>query len=210
MNTRIGLICGYRKTGKDGLYSILTGSTLEERFQWRVYRNGSSSDLKSEQYIRISFADRLKVEASSIYNIPEIISDEDKDIKQFIHYKTGELVSARDIYIEHGTYRRNQDIDYWCKKACESIDNSSETLYLVTDWRFNNEVEYMSKFSQNLFTMRLYRSDVPEPDIHIASEHNLDNYQTDLLLLPDNYPDEFQKAIKRFPQYTLYIPCELI
>lgn len=213
MDCRVGLICGYRRTGKDKLYSILKGTDVSERFQWRVYKNPANilvinKNLSSNKYARISFADKLKLEASEEYNIPKRIPDQDKDLKQFIHPQTKELVSARDIYIEWGSIRRTQDIDYWCKEACKGID--TKKMYLVTDWRFQNEAEFLCNNYQNSTTIRIYRSEVPEPDLNIESEHNLDNYCSDLLLLQDDNPEEFAKALKRFPQYILYVPCELI
>lgn len=204
---KIGLICGYRRTGKDVLFNILSGMEAPERFQWRIYKQNEHKDLvKRNNYIRSGFADKLKQEASEQYNIPLIIPDAEKDIKQFKHYKTGQLVSARDIYIEWGSYRRSQNINYWCQAAFDNITKDSDDICIVTDWRFKNEVQYVLDAFNNVTTVRLYRSDVQVPDINIASEHELDNYQTDLLLIRDNVEDEFQKAVTLFPQYKDYIP----
>src|SRR4030042_3174435 len=104
----ITLVCGYRRTGKDKLYDILTNNILEkDRFKWRVYKPSTSISPDSkfdkfQKYKRIGFADALKREASLEYGIPEHIDDNEKDIKQFQHYKSDTIVSARDIYIELG------------------------------------------------------------------------------------------------------------
>jgi hypothetical protein len=200
------LICGYRRTGKDTLYSILTTSpTSVDRFKWRIYHRMNQSTQISKQfdcmnYERIAFADILKREASDIYGIPMQVSDADKDIKQFVHYQTHELVSARDIYIEHGRIRREQDPEYWCKAAFANKTNT-----IVTDWRYHNEAAYAINHIDNVLTIRIYRSAVPEPDSSIDSEHDLDTYLTDFLLLPDGIEDEFNKAIIKFPQYINYV-----
>lgn len=183
------------------------------RFKWKIYKRPDQDNLlnstNSITYERTGFADSLKLEASEEYNVPTFISDQDKDIKQFTHPKTLEIVSARDIYIEWGVIRRSQDLDYWCKKALTPYisPRESPTICVVTDWRFPNESQYAIQTFDNVKTFRLYRSDIPEPPANIESEHSLDTYSTDYLLLQEN---EFEQAIKKFPQYTSYVPCGYI
>jgi len=126
MELTICLVCGYRRTGKDMLYMMLSNLSSEQNkssgFKWYIYKHPSLSrkltDFAQQRTIvRTAFADSLKQEASEIYKIPYVINDNQKDIKQFIHPSTNEIVSVRDIYIELGTLRRLDDIDYWCKKA---------------------------------------------------------------------------------------------
>lgn len=199
---RVILVCGYRRTGKDTLYHKLSHPNETQLFNWQVYRPSNSSNNLNLDHspVRLAFADILKEEASEKYQIPLVISDADKDIKQFIHYQTGEMVSARDIYIEWGAIRRKEDPNYWCKVAFESIDN--ESCVIVTDWRFENEIAYAQSKFDDVVTIRLYRSDIDEPDITIESEHNLDTYLTDLLLVKDEA--DFNVAIQKFPQYREY------
>lgn len=219
------LVCGYRRTGKDALCKILADDTTPH-FPWKVYTHPG---LLGQQLInktnnpmlvkRVAFADALKKESSEEYNIPAFVSDDDKEIKQFTHPKTGELVSARDIYIEWGAIRREQNVDYWCEKALYEInyDNSvanvwldlgmtkiPHCVYVVTDWRFPNEMHYFNKHSLHpVKTARVFRSEVPIPNMNIDSEHGLDNTTTDYLLVKDD--NEFEKACKIFPQYRGYV-----
>lgn len=227
MKPAIFLICGYRRTGKDMLYSILSNSFHQsDRFKWRVYKQNTDLDScpqklnlldkceknSSMRYLRVAYADSLKAEASEIYNIPPIISDENKDVKQFTHYNTGNLVSARDIYIELGSLRRSQDIDYWCKLALKPHNCHQEqpTTCIITDWRFPSELIYAITDFCDVTTIRVYRSDIPEPPIDIESEHSLDNFCTYYLLLRDDLDGEFERAVERFPQYASYIPLGCI
>lgn len=214
------LTCGYRRTGKDTFFTKLIGDK-DNLFSWRVYKHPTAIDKQIDlllSYKRIAFADSLKEEAASKYKIPVIIPDAEKDVKQFIHYQTQKLVSSRDIHIEWGALRRLEDIDYWCKQGFKSYINNKSTDFnqkiteglVVTDWRFHNESEYAFRNFHNVYTIRLYRSDIIEPDITISSEHDLDNYLTDFLLLRDDIPNEYEKALEKFPQYKGYIPCELI
>lgn len=225
---KIVLVCGYRRTGKDTLYSILSKQIRSVNlFKWRIYRLSSMKhEFNSGIYVRMAFADALKCEASEEYGIPLIISDTEKDVKQFKHYKSGKIVSARDIYIEWGTIKRNEDIDYWCKalindfyalncssdefKEEYSISKDPRVTCVVTDWRFENEVKYVLTTFSDVITIRVYRSDVPIPDANIDSEHDLNKYPTDILLIQDGIEGEFEKAVELFPQYHDYIACECI
>lgn len=110
--------------------------------------------------------------------------------------------------------RRAEDPEYWCKAAFKSIDAATNINYVITDWRFHNEAKYTIDNYKQVLTIRIYRSDVPEPSPDIQCEHDLDNYCTDFLLVPgfaeQNHDDdikEFEKAIEKFPQYKGYIYC---
>lgn len=199
MQPNINLCTGYRKTGKDSLYQELIGN---RKYTWYVYCNQNlhknyNFSLFNET-IRIGFADKLKEEASLKYNIPLHISDEDKDKKIYVHPKTKQLVSARDIYIEWGKKRRNEDINYWVKKVEEQF--VPEYNNIITDWRFINEYEYLNERYPFITTIRLFRSDVPIPNYDIESEHNLDTFETDYLFLAT--PNDFDIALELFPQYS--------
>lgn len=228
----IYLVCGYRRTGKDTLFKILDNKSknllnsdtlFQSQKPWQIYKNPNHQNISfnNEKYQRIAFADTLKEEASEVYGIPKYIDDEDKDIKQFVHYKTKELVSARDIYIEWGAYRKSQNINYWCQLALSSVPLNIQNFnikstnrgtydvnYVITDFRFEHEADYSKSNYDNVITIRVYRSDVPIPDKNIDSEHNLDKYSTEFLLVTDD--NEFKKALELFPQYTNYIKCETI
>ncbi|CAH6421706.1 Hypothetical protein HVR_LOCUS1346, partial [uncultured virus] len=194
------------------------------------------------KYLQTAFAKPLKEESAQKYGIPMIVSDADKDNKQFIHYQTGQLVSARDIYIEWGASRRSQNPDYWCEatfismlemttdlimksgsaqlEADSSNSQVDDVWCVVTDWRYRNESRYLiNKLSNyeipaeqrsNILTVRLYRSEVPEPDANIDSEHDLDSVCTDFLLLRDDVEGELEKAIEKFPQYSEFVPYDTI
>lgn len=210
MCTSLILISGYCRTGKDRLYDILAQRPVPQQFKWRIYKDPNNPkntfDL-SHNYTRVSFADLLKLEAAHQYGIPEVVSDDEKDIKQFKHYVTGELVSARDIYIEWGAIRRDQDPNYWCKLAIDQLRGWKTGV--VTDWRFLNEVKYALNTCSQVVTVRIYRSEIVEPPLHIRSEHELDGYRADFLLVRDD-PEEFIKAVQRFPQYRGYVPGDTL
>lgn len=206
---KIILLCAYRRTGKDTLLKLISSDikNFDNLFHWDVYKSPSSTQNIPLHFPfqHISFAARLKDEASSHYGIPPVIPDDQKDIKQFTHYKTGEIVSARDIYIEWAKIKRLEDPDYWCKLSVTDINNSHDDYIIITDWRYINELSFISNLYSDILTIRLYRSDVPMPPLDVESEHNLDNYSTDLLLLKTNTQGEYEKALERYPQYKGYV-----
>jgi hypothetical protein len=199
------LLCGYRRTGKDSFYQKLTNNDIP--YVWHIYQdlNKNPDFPKNVEYIRTAFADALKIETSQIYGISS--NDDNKDVKNIIHYKTSELVSKRDIFIEWASVRRLEDPNYWCKAAFINLDYIDKWI-VVTDWRFTNEEIYVKEISSNVITCRLFRSDVAEPDKEIISEHELDNTITDFLFLSSE--DEFPDFIKKFPQYKNYTKTGVI
>ena len=208
---RIVLVSGYRRTGKDTFYQILQGE-CKSHFTWHAYAKPSASvkDLRSPgmKFQQKSFAQELKLETAKEYGIPEFVSDDDKDVKQYLDTETNDIVSARDLYIKHGALRRSQDRNYWCRRVLDAITEANiqdqSLSYTVTDWRFPNEYAYtVSRFSDAV-TVRLWNSDVPEPPADVESEHALDAHATDLLLIPHYKPHEFQRALEKFPQYADY------
>jgi hypothetical protein len=210
----IFLVAGYRRTGKDMLFNILSNpDDSTSRFKWRVYKHPDNEWMEFRgdgEYQRLAFADQLKREASLQYGIPLVVSDAEKDRKQFIHYQTGAQVSARDIYIEWGAVRRAENPNYWCAAAAKQVTDPN-MKYVVTDWRYRNESRYIIKTLPYVVTVRVYRSEVPEPDLTIESEHDLDAETTHTLLLrEDDHEKEFVAAVKRFPQYQDFVPCETL
>lgn len=205
------LLTAYRRTGKDYFASILQGKQVPH-FKWIAYRppNAQCEKLQIQPYKQMSYAKALKIETSNIFGIPEFVSDADKDVPQYVHPVTKAQVSARDLYIEIGAKRRAESLDYWVKFVCDDYDQSPpETVAVITDWRFPNELAFTKKrytAPGDVVTVRLFRSDVPIPPADVDSEHALDGEATDILLVPSH--DDFLAATKLFPQYSEYVEAE--
>jgi len=179
------LICGYRRTGKDTLYEILKGNNS---FVWRVYSKNVLNIYPKA--IQKSFALELKRYVSKKYSIPEYIPDNEKDLKIY------DGKSARDLYIFEGERKRSKNINYWCDRL--NLDDDKD--YVITDLRYRNEVNYFK--NKEHVTIRVFRSDVEIPDKDIDSEHDLDGFKTDYLLVTSK--EEFKKCLEIFPQYSDY------
>ncbi len=199
------LICGFRRSGKDHFGSLLC-TPRTSNFStpyWKLYGKYNSFKLIGLNPVRKAFADKLKEEVSENYNIPLTIPEQLKDAKIF--EREGEYFSSRDLYIEWSNYRRSQDPDYWIKKCIEdpllNSGNNGSTL-IITDWRYYNEVNYLS-LMRPCVTIRVYRSNVPEPSLLSHDEHQLDRTSTDFLAVTSE--EEFILATRRFAQYEKYV-----
>lgn len=207
MANNIVLICGYKKTGKDFLFNFLTGKLSDKNIQLAVYTTNydemSYYDMKIIQsfktYLRQAFADELKKEVELEFPLcKKDIPDSDKE-KTIPEYEK----SARTIWIEKAKIRRKEDIDYWCKKIDHNIDS------IITDFRYHTEFKYCFENFNKINTIRYFRKEVEIPpfakDIKDDSEHNLDNFTTDFLIVPfEDKEEHFRKACEIFPQYKKF------
>ncbi len=193
----ITLIAGYLRTGKDTLVKMFNG---EETFNWIVYKHPQNDKhFVMKKVKRVGFADKLRVELDTILGIDESI---DYDTYKETIIKDGK--TYRDFLREHAKLRRDEDVNYWVKRATEWDKICSDDKIAVTDWRYTNELEYISNFRNlELTTIRLYRSDIQIPSKDIISEHDLDNILTDFLLVTSS--EEFEKACEVFTQYKGFI-----
>jgi len=110
------LISGYQGSGKDSIGRNLVS-------YWG--------------FSRVAFADMLKDEVSKIYGIERSRMDTQEGKKSLISQE--DTRSVRDILIEHGQLRRNQDGDYWSNEAIKRMDGKDKVV--VTDWRFPQEYD---------------------------------------------------------------------
>lgn len=193
------LVCGYRRTGKDTLCKILNG---DHTYSWLIYGKQNSKYV-SGKVERLAFADALKKEVEIEYGVPADLPDSQKEAPLYLVKLFEDLVSARRIWIYQGALRRSQDIDYWCSIIHNSLRENHK--YIITDWRFPNEYEFFAKRGLVDNTIRIFRSQVPIPPLEEASEHSLDSFLTDFLLVTSE--EEFVTAKSQFPQYSSY--CKL-
>ena len=110
--------------------------------------------------------------------------------------------TPRALAILEGSSRRAVDSQYWVKRALRDVDFTSNTWYVITDWRYGSEFEGLMKILRDhgldrdvVTTVRINRwASTTSQD---PSERDLDNYQFDIVL--DNTGDlgSFHERIEK-------------
>lgn len=178
-------VCGYAGSGKDTLANDIIQNN-ESR--WIFTSNMHYLWLEGYKFKRFSFADKLKRECEVIYRVPR--EENDKNTPKYI--LNGKPASARDIWIYEAKLQRDKDPYYYAR------DLQHDDNYIVTDWRYPNELEYHN--AEDVVTIRVFRECVDIMDI--PSEHYLDNYMTDFLVVDSL--SSLNKCKTLLPQYKNY------
>lgn len=206
------LVCGYAGTGKDTFYKVLQSggqwrSSQEiEAYSPHHYNFSIFGDSKGPSPFvhpileRRAFADALKQESFAALNLPGTLDQYEHQKNTYMVTVEGAQKTLRQYWIDYGGWRRGQDINYWAKQIVDPLLESPHRDVVVTDFRFLSEYKYCVAKNVPVTTYRVFRSQVPIAPPSVESEHQLDNFLTDYLLL--NHVDDFENALKNFPQYS--------
>jgi hypothetical protein len=142
---------------------------------------------------RVAFADAIRNIVSASLGLGDGFDYEKHKDSMVIREKT-----IRMHLIDAGTAGRKIDPNYWVKEALAPTFGMGKNAVVCSDWRFVNEFNACTNHPVNVngTSVRLFRPDVPVPAIDINSEHDLDGYKTDYLLIPK--PSDFEIATKTF------------
>lgn len=174
--TKILCISGVRGSGKSLLASYLEHEHGYERF---------------------SLADELKREVMKEWNIPaSMLWGKDKEVPTQYKRDNGHPLTARDIMIRHGVYKRFVDSLYFCKK----FDPTVSERIVIDDLRFKNEVEFFKTHGAEF--VRIER--LPELNVYKAALDDLSETELNawgkwdyVLKADDNKcPEDLQKFAK--------------
>ena len=199
---KVLLVTGYRRTGKDTLYEMMVGN---KPMTWCVYHKQGADKLRLKQvldsrsWVKASFAHHIKVMVLQDYNARYDKRYMFDDIEMIKDVMMPDGLTLRDMLISKGDEMKLIDKDYWSKLVLNNVVRDT----VVTDWRFIDEATYALPLKE-VTTIRLFRPEVNVPDKAIVSEHDLDCYDTDLLLVTDR--TGFDEAVKLFPQYKDFEP----
>lgn len=186
---KIYLITAWRTTGKDTLYKQLINIS-DIPWNWNLPKALFDTNIK-----RYAFADELKKYVANKLGIDSNMNFD--EIKNKIY----EGKTFRDHLIDDSKEIKKLDENYWCKKLFKKVeeDNFQGSIF-ITDWRFYHEYDYIKSLNKyEIITLRLYRSSVPIPSLELESEHNLDDYKTDYLLIDEE--STLEDCLSKFPQY---------
>lgn len=224
------LVTGYRGTGKDTLQK----ATHTHQIEYPNHKNTKLPSTKntpvwlvySDPYTthdvvavnpchRVAFADTLKRDTHAYLGLPQTPASYYESVKDTMIIPdpvSKQMKSMRHHYIDYGQLKKQFDSKYWCRQVLGGANYPIGSDVMITDCRFPEEVTYAeqiaSKRGMKLYSWRVYRETVPVPLAEEKSEHSLDSWLTDVLLVIT--PAEFDKAVQLFPQYSQYKLCSVL
>jgi hypothetical protein len=185
----------------------------------------------AEKIKRYAQADKLKDETHVYLKFKNVPTDAFEHLKNTLLVPhptiTYIIKTIRGWYIDQGQVARMTDPLVWAKKVNEQIEKDKsaamgQLIDVISDHRFaeimdrtyqvpldNAFLQFEQKASE-VKSIRLHRKDVPIAKVlenrEIDSEHFLDYYLSDYLLIPPG-EEEYRVALERFPQYVNYRPA---
>lgn len=181
------LISGYRRSGKDHL--VKHGAKDFAVFRSKTATCANLDDIKG--YHHIKFATPLKRMVLDFFEIGEDQYDEFKDVplKNIGFPYNGTL---RDYLIGIASSTRDVDPEFYVKKAYHEMTKSQDN-FIISDWRYMNEFEYLSENHAGIKIVRVRiirlhnedRSLFDTPDENIISENDLSGCPVDFVLIPN-------------------------
>ena len=193
------LVAGYIGMGKDYLFDMMVEGKLDSTYS--IWSRDQSTEVgvlaSSQPFNRCKFALQLKRDVIEYLGITINQLDQLKDTPlrpqhcnyQWCHISPPINPLYRHILIDRGNYMRSIDPDYWLKAMIGDL--RSDHINVITDWRFLNEVNlgHYIDGAKSITTVRVHRANIPIPPLTLGSEHELDDYRTDLLVLNrDDHP----------------------
>ena len=131
-------------SGKIGSGKDAVGKILVERFGFE----------------RMAFADAVKDEVCAMHGFRR--SDLDDDNKESLVSHDGEKKTLRSILVSHATKRRDADENAWARIVVDRMRASPcRNGFVITDWRFPNELALVETAFGNVRAFRIVRSDAP-------------------------------------------------
>jgi hypothetical protein len=185
------MFCGYAGSGKTAAANIL------------------HSHLDPHTTYTIAFADAVKDDVASLYNLPRTLFDTQEGKASIVKTPDGEC-TARELLIEYSlAMKQAQGYDVWAKKVAHNIHNKVEKCkiknVIIHDWRFIAEIDTITcEFPQPEFILHRIRIERPSVScslgIHIPSEHEIDTYTTEITLTNEGTIDDLNKKICKLIQ----------
>lgn len=182
MSVHVWLFSGYAGSGKTTAANILT----------------SLFDPKTT--FVTAFADAVKDDVAHMYNLPRSMFDTQEGKASIVKTPDGER-TARELLIDYSLAMKEAHGEaVWAEEVVRRIKHVVERRdiqnIIIHDWRYLTEIETLqNEHTFILHTIRVCRSCVKS--LPIPSEHNIDNYKTDITILNDGSIDDLKLQIAR-------------
>ena len=159
---------------------------------------GTVADILVEEhnYIKLSFADKLKDGVSSVFGWDRAMLEGDsvesrewrETVDEFWTKETGREITPRLVLQEFGTdCMRNGFYDgIWVSLVKQEIINNPQNNYIVPDVRFTNEIQIIKSLNGEVWNVR--RGELPSWWEYAIQ----DNEYPDSSLMKDYHPDVHQ------------------
>lgn len=204
--SQIIFVTGYKRVGKDTFYDFLSGKIDSgKQYSYNVYCNPEQKSsvnilrkYMNNEISRFAFADELKREVLQRFDVSVTDSNKDQEISNNF-LRSEKLKTNRDLLKFWGSFRKNSNANYWSQCVLDKIRSKNPSYPLITDWRYLDEYLYFREMNPQtqIVTIRLFRADNPIPPKADISEHDLDDFETDVLLVPSE--KDFDIATEIFP-----------
>jgi hypothetical protein len=174
------LLSGWAGTGKDAAASLLADEMSFER---------------------IAFADTLKQDVSAVTGLPlDLFHNHILKDLPIIGSKT-----PRDLLLSHAAAARAVDPDIYIRKVAEYILDSCHKRFVISDWRYRRELEFLQKeFGPHV---RIVRGRIERDGIvpsNDPSEHDLDDAYVEFTVENNGGLSMFRDEIKAAVRHVLY------
>ena len=189
IKTVIGFI-GKGRAGKDTSFNFMKAFL---RTRGINIEHESFAKLLKEQAREICFWDGIKDEPGR-----RLLQNLSKPIKEYVD-------TLADKYPDNEFYQDMKGGAYYPAHTLKEIRESEETLFGITDFRFQSETTlFSSKDDINLITIRiirtnpdgsLYTGDLSPEALADISENDLNDYQTTYTIMNDGTLEDLEKKV---------------
>lgn len=148
------LVCGKKRAGKDTFFNILSVAGIE---------NIHKRKFAAPMYETVNTAFGYE------------INDDNKEI---VNQKLG--IAPRKWMQEYGDMmKRICGTDIFAKICSNDIDASEDGIFVITDCRFQEEIDYIKNRFENVFSILVRRGNIVSMDEHISEKLNV---KTDFMI----------------------------
>ena len=146
-------------------------------------------------YSKYSFAETLKHHTSQKYNFDPVLCFTQEGKKTTIGDKT-----VRDLLISEALEIRKTNDNYFVEKTVSKFQKGTDIV--ISDCRYPNEIEYITKAFKDVIVLRVNKSDQQNPTHLLPSETQLDNYQFDYIIDNDGSMESLYNSVSVFLSKT--------
>jgi hypothetical protein len=134
-------------------------------------------------YKQFSFADSLKKIVSDKYNIPLTLLYSQEGKKMI--YNNNNNITYRQLLIDEALKLKETEPDIFAKHCCDMIRTINNEKIVITDWRFNNELDVLKQNfpDAKIIPVNVIRTNQHKSPIDDISEYHLMDRKDDITII---------------------------